>query len=57
MPRTDMYFKVTVDHEEDESLDKLATEISRQLEKIYVVRRAELSNYVTQGKLPSEEED
>lgn len=49
MPRTDMYFKVTVDHEAGESIEKIGSEIVRQIERIYVVRRAELSNFVAQA--------
>lgn len=49
MPRTDLYFKVTVDHEPDESLERIGNEIVRQIERIYVVRCAELSNFVTQS--------
>jgi hypothetical protein len=47
MPRTDLHFKVVVDHDQDERLDKLATEIRRAIERVYGVRSATLSNTVT----------
>ena len=50
MARTDIYLKVVVDHDEEETPEKLAGEICRQVEKVYGVRRAELSSYVTKGK-------
>ena len=47
MPRTDFYIKVTVDHDDDESPDKLGKEICRQIEKVYGVRDAEVQNHLT----------
>lgn len=46
MKRVDLYLKVTVDVDENEKPEKVAREICRQLEKMYVVRSAELSNTV-----------
>jgi hypothetical protein len=46
MQRVDLYIKVTVDLDEDEKPERVAGEICRQLEKLYVVRSAELSNTV-----------
>ncbi|HTU47979.1 MAG TPA: hypothetical protein VMF91_23170 [Bryobacteraceae bacterium] len=46
MKRVDLYIKVEVDLEEDEKLERVAGEICRQLEKLYSVRSAELSNAV-----------
>jgi hypothetical protein len=46
MQRVDLYIKVTVDLEDDEKPERAAGEICRQLEKLYVVRSAELSNTV-----------
>ncbi len=43
--RTNLFFKVQVEHDANESPERLATEIARQIQKIYVVRSAELSNY------------
>lgn len=47
MQRIDLYIKVQVELEDDEKPDRVAGEICRQLEKIFVVRSAELSNAVT----------
>ena len=47
MVRTHLFFKVDVEHDEDESPDKIGEEIARQLRKIYVVRGVELSSVVT----------
>ena len=47
MQRVDLYIKVELDLDEDEKLERVAGEIVRQLEKLYMVRRAELSNAVT----------
>jgi hypothetical protein len=47
MERVDLYIKVTVDLEEEEKLERVAGEICRYLEKLYVVRSAELSSAVT----------
>lgn len=44
MQRVDLFIKVEVDIEEDEKLERVAAEICRQVEKIYVVRSAELSS-------------
>ena len=44
MQRVDLFIKVEVDVEEDEKLERVAAEICRQIEKIYVVRSAELSS-------------
>jgi hypothetical protein len=46
MKRVDLYIKVEVDLDEEESAEKVAREICRQVEKIYVVRKAELSSAV-----------
>jgi hypothetical protein len=47
MPRTDLYLKVVADHEPEDKPENLAAEICRQIEKIYGVRSAELSSFVT----------
>ena len=47
MQRVDLYIKVEVELEEDETPERVAGEICRQLQKIYFVRSAELSNAVT----------
>ncbi|MGA8026917.1 MAG: hypothetical protein WB992_07200 [Bryobacteraceae bacterium] len=46
MKRVDLYIKVEVELEENEKPERVAGEICRQLEKLYVVRSAELSNTV-----------
>lgn len=46
MKRVDLYIKVQVELDEDEKPERLAAEICRQLEKMYAVRVAELSNTV-----------
>ena len=47
MKRVDLFIKVEVDIEEEEKLERVANEICRQIEKIYVVRSAELSSSMT----------
>ena len=46
MQRVDLYIKVELELDEDEKLERAAAEICRQIEKIYIVRSAELSNSV-----------
>ncbi len=46
MQTLDLYIKVEVELEEEENPDRVASEICRQLEKIYVVRSAEISSTV-----------
>lgn len=46
MKRVDLYIKVELELEEDEKTERVANEICKQLEKLYVVRRAEVSNAV-----------
>jgi hypothetical protein len=43
MKRVDLHIKVEVELDEDDTPERVAREIIRQVEKIYVVRRAELS--------------
>jgi hypothetical protein len=50
MARTDLYIKVVVDHEEEDSPQKLAAEVCRQIEKVYGVRIAELTNFLTRER-------
>lgn len=44
MQRVDLYIKVEVELEDEEKPERVAGEICRNLEKLYVVRSAELSN-------------
>lgn len=45
MSRTNLFFKVEIEHEDDECPEQRGNEICRQLVKIYGVRSAELSSY------------
>ncbi len=45
--RTNLFIKVVVEHEEDESPEKLGTELCRMLERNYIVREAELASFST----------
>lgn len=47
MVRSHLFFKVEVEHDQDESPDKIGEEIARHLRKLYVVRSVELSSVVT----------
>lgn len=42
--RTNIYIKVVVEHGPDEKPEDLGAELCRQLQKIYAVRRAEVSS-------------
>lgn len=42
--RTNLFIKVIVEHDSNELPEKLGSELCRQLEKNYIVRRAELSS-------------
>ncbi len=46
MKRVDLYIKVEVELDEEETADRVAREICRQIEKMYVVRAAELSSSI-----------
>jgi hypothetical protein len=46
MPRTDLYLKVEIDLDEREQPERLASEICRQIRKVYGVRSAEVSNII-----------
>jgi hypothetical protein len=45
MSRTNLFFKVEVEHDPDEQPERIAAEIRRQLRKLYGVREAELSHF------------
>ncbi len=47
MSRSNLFFKVEVEHDADEQPQKIGEEICRQLRRFYGVRDAELSNYST----------
>jgi hypothetical protein len=46
MQRVDLYIKVEVELDEDETPERIANEICRMLQKLYYVRSAELSSAV-----------
>jgi hypothetical protein len=46
MQRVDLYIKVEVEIDEEEKPDRVAAEICRQIQKSYVVRRAELTSAI-----------
>jgi hypothetical protein len=50
MPRSDLFLKVEIEHDEDERPERLAEEICRVIQRIYGVRAAELSNFVTHAE-------
>jgi len=45
MNRTNLFFKVVVEHDDEEQPERLGREICRQLMKVYGVRSAELANF------------
>lgn len=47
MARTDLYFKVELEHSPEEPLERLVAEIDRQIRKVHGVRGVEFSNAVT----------
>jgi hypothetical protein len=47
MRRTDLFLKVVIDHDEQEKAERLAEEVCRHLLKLYGVRSAELSSFVS----------
>jgi hypothetical protein len=50
MARIDLYLKVEADLGESEEPRRFAAEVCRQIMKIYGVRSAELSNYVSKSE-------
>jgi hypothetical protein len=45
MIRTNLFFKVEVEHDREESPERLGNEICRLILKYYGVREADLTNY------------
>ncbi len=45
MNRTNLFFKVEVEHDPEETPERLGDEICRQILKVYGVRQAELSHF------------
>lgn len=50
MTSIDVYIKVEVDLGEGETEERVTQEIVRTLERLYGVRRAEVTNVITQGE-------
>ena len=46
MPRADLYLKVELDVDEEERMERLASEICRMIRKVYGVRSAEVSSLI-----------
>ena len=44
MNRTNLFFKVEIEHDEEERIERLVNEICRRLSKVYGVRSVELTN-------------
>jgi hypothetical protein len=47
MPKSDLFFKIEIEHDDKDTPQKLGDEICRQLLKFYGVRSAELSSFTT----------
>ena len=47
MSVSNLYFKVQLEHDDDESPNRVAAEIERQLKRFYGVREVEISNITT----------
>lgn len=45
MTRTNLFFKVEIEHDRDEHPERLGNEICRQIMKFYGVREAEMTNF------------
>ncbi|MGA2574995.1 MAG: hypothetical protein ABSH24_03120 [Bryobacteraceae bacterium] len=45
MHRTNLFFKVVIEHDDEDQPERLGREICRQLMKIYGVRVAELASF------------
>lgn len=50
MARTNLYFKVEVEHDPEEPIEQIVGEIERQIRKIYVVRGVEYSHAVSRSE-------
>jgi hypothetical protein len=46
MRRTDLYVKVELDYDDEEKVERLASEICRVIRKVYGVRKAEVSSMI-----------
>ncbi len=50
MARADLYLKVELDLDEDEKPERIASELSRMLRKVYGVRTVEISSLIERDK-------
>jgi hypothetical protein len=48
MSRTNLFFKVEVEHDPDESPERVGEELRLRVSKMYGVRSVELSNFTSQ---------
>jgi len=48
MSRTNLFFKVEVEHDDDENPQRIGDEIRRHLKKLYGVRDVELSSVTSE---------
>jgi hypothetical protein len=46
MARTDLYVKVELDHDDEEDVGRLASEICRLIRRVYGVRNVEVSSVI-----------
>ncbi len=54
MARTDLFLKVEIVHDDRDTPEKLAAEICRRILKIYGVRSAEMSHFISHEKAAEE---
>ncbi len=47
MSRTNLFFKIEVEHDSDEAPERIGEEIRRNLVRLYGVRDVELSNFTS----------
>lgn len=45
MDRTNLFFKVVIEHDAEDQPERLGREICRQIQKVYGVRSAELTSH------------
>jgi hypothetical protein len=50
MPRSDLFIKIEIEHDESDPPERLGNEICRAVQKMYGVRSAELSSFVTHAE-------
>ncbi len=50
MRRTDLYVKVELSYDDEEKVERLATEICRLIRKVYGVRNAEVTSMIERDK-------